>query len=120
MTPQQQVDHLKDSISQFLGEVRGTNGGFSLEGLLLALQNLEQALNVHDCQDPAVGCSCSGSFRFPLPTTTPPAPEAESHCPPHLRFPCGHCAHDLCQDCSRCCTCKCPNPEDDTPVRVKA
>lgn len=20
----------------------------------------------HDCQDPMIGCSCSGSFRFPL------------------------------------------------------
>ena len=21
---------------------------------------------VHDCADPAIGCSCSGSFRFPI------------------------------------------------------
>lgn len=67
MTPQQQIDHLKNSISCFLGEVRGKNGGFSIEGLLLALHDLEQALNIHDCQDPAVGCSCSGSVRFPRP-----------------------------------------------------
>lgn len=24
----------------------------------------------HDCADPAIGCSCSGSFRFPNPVET--------------------------------------------------
>lgn len=23
-------------------------------------------LVIHDCQDPMIGCSCTGSFRFPL------------------------------------------------------
>lgn len=23
------------------------------------------------------------------------------------RMPCGHCVHDLCADCDRCCTCQC-------------
>lgn len=27
---------------------------------------------VHDCKDPAIGCSCSGGFRFP---------KKEAHCP---------------------------------------
>lgn len=40
------------------------------------------------------------------------AEAAVGHCPLPYRFPCGHCAHDLCQDCSRCCTCKCPEGQD--------
>lgn len=69
MTPQEQVDYLKHSITNFLTEFRGkTPDGFSLEGLFAALYDLEGALHVHDCQDPAVGCSCTGSVRFPSRT----------------------------------------------------
>lgn len=73
MNPKEQVDYLKHSITEFLAEFRGKNdGGFSLEGFIHAANHLEQALNIHDCQDPAVGCSCSGSVRFPTSTPTEP------------------------------------------------
>ena len=75
MKPHEQVDHLKHSIQYFLDEVRGKNGGFSLEGVFFALNDLEQSLNIHDCQDPTVGCSCSGSVRFPW---IGPAPDPET------------------------------------------
>lgn len=65
MTPQEQVIYLKDSIKAFLDEVKGLKERPSLEGIFFAYHNLEQALNVHDCQDPTVNCSCSGSVRFP-------------------------------------------------------
>lgn len=35
------------------------------------------------------------------------AESAARLCPPTLRFPCGHCVHDLCQTCDRCCSCTC-------------
>jgi hypothetical protein len=65
VTPQEQVDYLKSAIKTFLEEVKNTHGNASLEGIFFAYHNLEQSLNVHDCQDPKVGCSCSGSVRFP-------------------------------------------------------
>ncbi|MBB3041183.1 hypothetical protein [Nocardioides soli] len=34
----------------------------------VALSNLRRWLRAaHDCQDPAVACTCAGSFRFPTP-----------------------------------------------------
>lgn len=48
------------------------------------------------------------------------AAEPEKHrCPAFLRFPCGHCDHDLCQDCSRCCSCTCASGGV-TPVSATA
>ncbi|MBC9730700.1 hypothetical protein [Streptomyces sp. TRM68367] len=43
---------------------------------------------------------------FLTAATEPPA-EGDP-CMPHQRYHCGHCPHDLCQDCERCpCSCKC-------------
>lgn len=67
MTPLEQINHLKNSIQSFIDEVNNTHNTFSLAGLLTAIYNLEQSLNVHDCQDPTVGCSCYGSVKFPDP-----------------------------------------------------
>ncbi|SCF87328.1 hypothetical protein GA0115259_103995 [Streptomyces sp. MnatMP-M17] len=36
-----------------------------------------------------------------------PAATERDGCMPHRRFPCGHCPHDVCQDCDRCCSCRC-------------
>ena len=66
MNLEQQVAHLKSCITDLIGGYRQSN--VSLEDWFNALWNAEQALNVHDCQDPAVGCSCSGSVRYPNPS----------------------------------------------------
>lgn len=66
MNLEQQVAHLKSCITDLIGGYRQSN--VSLEDWFNALWNAEQALNVHDCQDPEVGCSCSGSVRHPAST----------------------------------------------------
>ncbi|MFF8992605.1 hypothetical protein ACF09H_22245 [Streptomyces sp. NPDC014983] len=61
------------------------------------------------CPSQADICAALG---WPPPWNTawaPAAPHvgAKDNCMPHQRFSCGHCPHDLCQVCERCCSCRC-------------
>ncbi len=41
------------------------------------------------------------------PTLTEASQDKCMQCMPHQRQACGHCPHDECQDCDRCCSCQC-------------
>lgn len=47
-----------------------------------------------------------GAAWAPAPPGTPAETQPDG-CMPHRRLPCGHCPHQVCQDCDRCCSCQC-------------
>jgi hypothetical protein len=71
------------------------NLGVTIETRILAALLLGRPTSSSGAElDPAPGCRCM----------------------PHRRFPCGHCVHDVCQDCDRC-PCRCRHTAPDHPAR---